>query len=231
MAPDRVGPVGAVQQEHRPWSRDRQHVETIEQAELMAGDEVRFGDQIRRVNRSRSEAQVRHRRRAGLLRVVDEVSLRVERCLFADDLDRVLVGADGAVRAQPVEDRAHDLGVLGRKARVVVEAHPRDIVHDADREVVHRALLLQLVQHGLHHGRGELLGREAVTPADHARRCRPTTSCDWPALPESRRPRRDTAARRWRRSPSCGRARRSASWSAGCRRRSRPPRTVDTAAP
>ena len=98
-------------------------------------------DEIRGLNGPGPEAQVRHRHRAGLLRVVDEVALREERRLLADDLDRVLVRADGAVRPEPVEDRAHDLGILAAERRVVCEARVRHIVHDADREVVARARL------------------------------------------------------------------------------------------
>ena len=51
------------------------------------------------------DAQVRDGDRARLLRVVDEVALRVEIGLLADDLDRVLVGAHGAVGAEAVEHR------------------------------------------------------------------------------------------------------------------------------
>ena len=60
---------------------------------------------------------------AGLLGVVDEVALGAVRRVVADDLDGVLVGADGAVGAEAVEE-ALDLA-LGRrcaKSRVVVEA-------------------------------------------------------------------------------------------------------------
>ena len=49
---------------------------------------------------------------ARLLGVVDEVALHVKVGLVADDLDRVLVGADRAVGAEPVEDRRRHVGRL-----------------------------------------------------------------------------------------------------------------------
>ena len=82
-------------------------------------------DQVRRADRLRPEAQVRDGLRAGLLRVVDEVALRVQVLLGAEDLDRVLVRADRAVRAEAEEDRAHRLGRLDVERRVVGQARAR----------------------------------------------------------------------------------------------------------
>ena len=45
----------------------------------------------------------------------------------------------------------------------------RHVVHDADREVVLRLRLRELVEDGLHHARRELLGREAVAAAEDER--------------------------------------------------------------
>ncbi len=74
----------------------------------MAGDEVRTLDQIRRPDRLRAEAQVRHGDRARLLRVVDEVALHVGLVVLADDLDAVLVRADRPVGAKAVEHGLED---------------------------------------------------------------------------------------------------------------------------
>ena len=82
----------------------------------MAGDEVRFRNQVAGVDRLRSEAQVRDRHRAGFLRVVDEISLRVIVGVLADDLDGVLVRAHRAVRAQAVEHGANHAVGFGREA-------------------------------------------------------------------------------------------------------------------
>ena len=118
-------------------------------------------DQVRRADRLRAEAQVRDRHRAGLLRVVDEIALGVVVGLVADDLDRVLVGADRAVGAQAVEHGADHVvrsrcRTSGRQSRLSV-GH---IVVDADGEMVLGPGLRQFVEDGLDHGRREFLGRQ-----------------------------------------------------------------------
>ena len=69
----------------------------------MAGDEVGLVDQVGRTDRVFAEAQVGDRDAAGLLGVIGEVGLGVHVGMVADDLDRVLVGADGAVGAEAPE--------------------------------------------------------------------------------------------------------------------------------
>jgi len=127
------------------------------------------------VDGSRRDAEVRHGRRAGLLRIVDEVSLRPAVGLLTDDLDRALVRADGPVRAEAVEDGAHGVALVERERGVDGEAGLRDVVGDADGEVVARLGAGELVEDGLHHRRVELLRREAVAAGDHhrLRRLRP----------------------------------------------------------
>ena len=107
--------------------------------------------------------------RPGFLRVVHEKALCVARSLLTDDLDRVLVRSNGAVGTQAIEDTANDVGRLGDEPRVVLEARVRDVVRNADREVVPRRCRREIVEHALDHRRGELLGREAVAPADDSR--------------------------------------------------------------
>ena len=65
----------------------------------MTGNEIRLirFDEIRRADGFRSKAQVGDGHGAGLLRVIDEVALGKVIGLFADDLDRVLVRANGSV--------------------------------------------------------------------------------------------------------------------------------------
>ena len=111
-----------------------------EQAELVAGDEVGVLDQVGRADRLRAEAQVRDGDRARLLRVVDEVALGEQVGALADDLDRRLVGADRAVRAEAEEHRL-DLAGRPRVAEVAVDrqAQVGDVVVDADGEVALRA--------------------------------------------------------------------------------------------
>ena len=95
-----------------PSARGLEDVVAVDELELVAGDEAGAADEVRRADRPRPEAQVRDRDGARLLRVVDEVALREAVGLLAEDLDRVLVGADRAVGAEAVEDRARDVGRL-----------------------------------------------------------------------------------------------------------------------
>jgi hypothetical protein len=57
--------------------------------------------------------------------------------VLAEDLDRVLVGADRAVGAEAVEHGA-EVSPLRSKAGVVRQAGAADVVDDADREAVAR---------------------------------------------------------------------------------------------
>ena len=109
------------------------------------------------------------RARARLLGVVDEVALRPQVGVLADDLDAVLVGAHGAVGTHAVENGARRAVVFDVQPGVVVEARVGDVVVDADREMLFRLRLLHLGEHGHHHRRRELLRRQAVTAADDVR--------------------------------------------------------------
>ena len=117
LVPDFGRGVGRVEQEDRARHGRFQHVHLLEEAEVVAGHKAGARDQVGGADRVGPEAQVRGGHRAGLLRVVDEVALRVVRRLAADDLDGVLVGAHGAVGAQAVEERAHGLGIFGGERR------------------------------------------------------------------------------------------------------------------
>ena len=130
----------------------------------MARDEVGAIDQVRRADRAGAEAEVRDRDRARLLRVVDEVGLRVPAGVLADDRDRVLVRSDGPVGAEAVEDRAHDVVRLGRERPVDGEREVGDVVDDPHRESAPWLRLGEVVEDGLGHRGRELLRREAVPP-------------------------------------------------------------------
>ena len=136
VIPDLVGPVRGVEQERRAVLRRLEHLGLAEQPELVAGNEVGVLDEVRRADGLGPEAQVRHGDRARLLGVVDEVALGEQVGALADDLDRCLVRADRAVRAEPEE---HRLDLAGRtwvpELAVDRQAEVRHVVVDADREV------------------------------------------------------------------------------------------------
>ncbi len=173
--PDVVGAVRGVEQHRGAGARHAEDVERLEEIGVMAGDEVGLADQIRGRDGFGSEPQVRDGHGTGLLRVVDEVALRIAIGLGPDDLHGVLVRADGAVAAQPVEDRPDDIIGFGPATLVDRQAGVGDVVDDADREVVLRRIGRELVEYRPHHRRGELLRRQAVAPADDPGHGVPTT--------------------------------------------------------
>ena len=167
--PDAIRRLSAVEQQRRSRSRPLKHFVAFEQPEVVTADEARLRDKVRRADRFGPEAQMRDRLRAGLLGVVDEVALRVQALLGAEDLDRVLVRADRPVGTQAEEQRAHGLRRLDVERRVVGEARAGDIVVDPDREPPLGPLAPEFVEHAGDHPGRELLRGQPVAAADHAR--------------------------------------------------------------
>src|SRR5690349_2229707 len=75
LAPDLIGPIGAVDQHRRARRSRGERVELIDKVELVNADKVRRLQQVRRADRTGAKSQVRDRVGAGLLRVVHEVAL------------------------------------------------------------------------------------------------------------------------------------------------------------
>ena len=169
VVPDLIGRVRGVDQKGRAVAGDRQQVAPVERTEVVDGHEVGFLHEMGGPDRLRPETEVGRRGGSRLLRVVDEVALGEQRREVADDLHRVLVGADRAVAAQPVEDGpAHRRGFVPGIG-VVHDMGVADVVDDADRDLVAGKVGLELGEHGHRHRRGELLRRQPVAPADHLR--------------------------------------------------------------
>ena len=156
----------AVEQERAAVLEGGDHVVLRHIRRVVAGGEVGRVDLVRGLDRRLAKAQVGNGQAAGLLGVVGEIRLSVHVGVVADDLDGVLVRADGAVRAETIElagDRALRSGVEDLAHRQAGVGH---IVHDAHGEVVLRGVQLQVVEDSLDMGRRELLGAQAVTAAD-----------------------------------------------------------------
>ena len=169
LVPDFAVLEGGAEQEGAARLGLAEHVVFLQEGEVVTGDEVGVVDQVGGVDGLFAEAQVRDGDGAGLLGVVDEVGLGEVLGGFADDLDGVLVGADGAVGTE-----AEEHGFVGAVHGVaegggVVEAAVGDVFFDADDEVVFRFGFFQVVQDRFGHGRGEFLGAEAVAAADDDR--------------------------------------------------------------
>lgn len=173
MLPHFVGPVGAVEQKLCAGRRQAQDIHALQEMELMAAHEIRRCDEIGRADRTRTEAQMGHRLHSGLVRVVNEISLRVKPGVLGDDLGAVLVGADGTVCAQAEEHGTHYVVRFRRIGRIDVEAGVRHVVVDADSEAVPRLGLLQLIEDRLGHRGCEVLRRQAEAAADHPGELRP----------------------------------------------------------
>ena len=169
MVPDLVGAIGAVEQKGAAGPGLAQHVDAAQEVELVAGDEMRLADQVGRGDRLVAEAQVRGGFGAGLVRVVVEVGLRIAPGNATQDLHAVLVGAHRAVGAQAVEQAAHGARGLDVQLGVIRQAGVAHVVVDAHGETVARLLARGLVEHRLGHAGVEVLGRQPVAPADHAR--------------------------------------------------------------
>ena len=134
---------------------------------VMAGDKVSLVDVVRALDGLVAEAQVADGHAAGLLGVVLEVGLHILVGMVADDLDGVLVCADGAVAAETPElalDGAFCCGV--RAVAVFFKREVRDVVDDADGELVLGLILLELIVNSEDGCGGRVLGAETVAAAD-----------------------------------------------------------------
>ena len=169
VIPDFVCVIRRVQQEGCARFGDAQDVHLVHKLELVAGNEVSLVNQVGGLNRVVGEAQVRRRHRAGLAAVIDEVALAVLAGVFGDNLNRVLVGADGTVCTQTEEDGADNVLALGVDAVVISQRLVGYVIVYTDGETVNRVGGYGVVEHGLDHARRELFGRQTVTAAQNLR--------------------------------------------------------------
>ena len=157
VIPGIVGGIRAVHEERGADFGIGQNVAFLDKTKLMHGDEVRALNQIRTLDRLLAKTEVRNRLATGFLRVINEIALRVERGVLADDLDGVLVGADGAVAAVSIKDSASIFGIFGDEGRIPRQRMLGQVVVDTDGEVILGGVLLELIEDGLGHGGGEFL--------------------------------------------------------------------------
>src|ERR1019366_214942 len=85
-----------------------------------------------------------------------------------DDLDGVLVGANGAIRAKAIEDGAHGLRIFGGERFVPFESAGGVAMH-AHGKMIARCWLGEFRKYGCDHGRREFLTGETVAAAYDAR--------------------------------------------------------------
>ena len=107
--------------------------------------------------------QMRNGHGTGFLGVVNKVPLRGVVGLGTDDLDGVLVGTNGTVGTQTIEQGTEDIASLDVVGLVVFEAGEGKVVVGTDTEFFLRSQGGHVVIHSLDHGRGELGGTQTVT--------------------------------------------------------------------
>ena len=131
----------------------------------MTCNKVSLFDIIGRADRFVAESQVRDRYAAGLLGVILEVCLRLHIGMVTDDLDGVLIRANGTVCAQTPEFAG--LRSLRRNVRILgaVDGQVGHIVCDGNREFLLRRVAPQVFVNGQHIARLYVLGTKAVTTA------------------------------------------------------------------
>ena len=156
----------AVEQEGAAVTQGGYHVVGGHISLVVAGDEIGRIDLVGAADGGIAKAQVADGQAAGLLGVVGEIGLRVLIGVVADDLDGILVGADGTVRAQTIELAGYGASgggvellpqLQGGAGQVVVDTHGEMILHFA----------FQVLVHGLHHGGGEFLAAQTIAAAHY----------------------------------------------------------------
>ncbi len=176
-APHLVRAIRAVEEQCAAFGGASERVDLEQVVELVHADEARRLDEIGRTNGFRAEAQMGDRVGTGFLGVVYEITLRMPARLGCQDLGRILVCSDCSVRTEAIEQGTHRVGGLNIEIAIDGQAGIRDVIGDADGEAVLRILLLQLVEHGLCHGRIEILRGKAVAAADDRRHRRDLSGC------------------------------------------------------
>ena len=133
----------------------------------MAGNEVRLIDVVRALDGLVTKTQMADGDTAGLLGVVLEVCLNVFVGMVADDLDGILVGADGTVTAETPELALDGAFRCGIRRGLFFQRKISHIIVDTECEVLLRRILLEFIVYCEHRcGRG-ILGTETITAADH----------------------------------------------------------------
>ena len=159
--------IRTVQQHRRRLIGFVQHLETLEKIPLMNRHKTGFANQVRRSNRAGTKTKVRDCPRARFFRIIDKITLGVQVCALANDLDRILVRANCAVRTQPVKNGSHLIRWLEVKTCVIIEAGVRYIIVDANRKMGFWLSFLEFPEDRQNHRWRKLFARESIPSTDH----------------------------------------------------------------
>ena len=94
---------GAVEQEDAALLKVLNHLIFCHIGRIVASDKVGLVNQIGRLDRLLTKAEVGGRYAAGLFGIIGEITLRIHIGIVADNLDGVLICADGTIRAKAPE--------------------------------------------------------------------------------------------------------------------------------
>ena len=125
--PNLIGTVGAIQEKCCTRNGIFQHVVLFQEHELVAGDEVGFIHKIDGPNRFGTETQMGNRYGTGFAGIIGEIALSMIGRIFADNLDGVLIGANGSIRSQAIE-QASGYIVGYRKVGIIINGIVGNIV-------------------------------------------------------------------------------------------------------
>ncbi len=138
----------AVQQEASTGFQILNHVIHIYIRRLMACDKICLRNIVGGLDRFVPETQMGNRQAAGFLGIVGEIALRVHIGVIADDLDGVLVRADGAVCAKAPE--LARVRAFGRRVGVFLnfERKVRNVIRNAYGKALLRRVGLHVAVNG-----------------------------------------------------------------------------------
>ena len=127
----------------------------------MAGYKIGLLDQVSRLDGLLPETQVGHGNAAGLLGIIIKVSLCVHVCIVTDNLDGVLVGANGTVCAKAPELAVNGAFRRGDRIFLYLQGKVGNVIINTDGE----SFFFCIVVYGDNLARRSILGAQAITAA------------------------------------------------------------------
>ena len=124
-------------------------------------------NQVRHIDRFRTETQVRYRYAAGFLGIICKVCLCVQIRMVTDNLDSRFIGTDCTVGTEAPEFASRKTGRIQRHFVGTRQGKIRNVINDTDSETVHRMIFLEFFEYGENIFRKNVLRAETCTTADN----------------------------------------------------------------
>ena len=132
----------------------------------MTGDIISGIDEIRRLDRGLTKAEMGHGHTAGLFRIIGKICLGIHVGIVANDFNGALVGTHSTIRPQAPEF------TLDRAFRGYIKSIPDiqgcmgNIIDNAHGKMIFWFLHLQVIEYRLDHAGIEFLGAEPIAAID-----------------------------------------------------------------